>query len=82
MGCRTGMYFLTRGLSNQEVLDCVKESYRFMATYEGEIPGAKIEECGNYLEHDLADCRREAAAYLEVLETLTVDDMHYSYYLD
>ena len=82
MGCRTGMYFLTRGLSNQEVLDCVRESYRFMATYEGEIPGAKEEECGNYREHDLAECRREAALYLEVLEKLTVDDMHYSYYLD
>ena len=82
MGCRTGMYFLTRGLSNQEVLDCVKESYRFMSTYEGEIPGARVEECGNYQEHDLPDCRREAAEYLTVIEPLTADDMHYTYYLD
>ncbi len=82
MGCRTGMYFLTRGLSNQEVLDCVRESYAFMSTFEGEIPGAKIEECGNYREHSAEDCRREAAEYLKVLETLTVDDMHYTAYLD
>ena len=82
MGCRTGMYFLTRGLSEQEVLDCVRESYRFMAAYEGEIPGAKEEECGNYREHSLEDCRKEAAEYLEVLEKLTTADMHYEFYLD
>ena len=82
MGCRTGMYFLTRGLSNREVLDCIKESYRFMASYEGEIPGAKEEECGNYREHSLEDCRREAAEYLKVLENLTTADMHYQYFLD
>ncbi len=82
MGCRTGMYFLTRGLTNQEVLDCIRESYRFMAAFEGEIPGATIEECGNYLDQSLDDCKREAAAFLEVLEGLTPDDMHYTYYLE
>ena len=82
MGCRTGMYFLTRGLTDQEVLDCIRESYRFMASFEGEIPGAKIEECGNYLEHDLAGCWREAAAYLKVLEGLETGDMRYKYYLE
>ncbi len=82
MGCRTGMYLLTRGLSDGEVLDCVRECYRFMAAYEGEIPGAKVEECGNYLEHDLPGCRREAAAYLKVLEGLDASQMRYTYYLD
>ena len=82
MGCRTGMYFLTRGLSEEEVLNCIRESYRFMASYEGEIPGTKPEECGNYREHDLAGCRREAAAYLTVLEKLHPEDMEYQYYLE
>ena len=82
MGCRTGAYFLTRGLTNQQVLDCIRESFRFMSTFEGEIPGAKEPECGNYLDHDLEGCRVEAAKYLEVLEKLTVDDMKYKYYLD
>ena len=81
MGCRTGMYFLTRGLSPEEVLSCVTESYRFMSSYEGEIPGTKPEECGNYREHDLAGCRKEAAEYLKVLEKLTPEDMQYKYYL-
>lgn len=82
MGCRTGAYFLTRGLTDQQVLDCVRESFRFITTFEGEIPGAKEPECGNYLDHDLEECRVEAAKYLEVLEGLTVEDMRYKYYLD
>ena len=82
MGCRTGCYFLTRGLTDQQVLDCVKESFRFMAEYEGEIPGAKVEECGNYQDHDLKGCNEEAAAYYEVVKNLTTDDMKYTYYLD
>jgi S-ribosylhomocysteine lyase len=82
MGCRTGVYFLTRGLSNQDVLDCIRESFQFITTFEGEIPGAKVEECGNYLDHDLEDCRREATEYLKAIEGLTADDMHYTAYLD
>lgn len=82
MGCRTGAYFLTRGLTDQEVLDCVRESFRFITTFEGEIPGAKEAECGNYLDHDLEGCRIEAAKYVEVLDKLTVEDMKYKYYLD
>ena len=82
MGCRTGMYLLTRGLSPQQVLDCVRECYRFMAEYEGEIPGAREAECGNYREHSLEDCRKEAAEYLKVLEKLTAEDMRYTYYLE
>ena len=81
MGCRTGMYLLTRGLTDAQVLDCVRQCYRFMSTFEGEIPGAKVEECGNYLNQDLVGCRREAAAYLRVLEGLTEKDMRYRYYL-
>ena len=53
-----------------------------MSTYEGEIPGAKIEECGNYKEHDLEGCRKDAAEYLAVVEKLTPADMRYTYYLD
>ena len=53
MGCRTGFYFLTRGLTDAEVLDCIRKSFRFMTDFEGEIPGAHVEECGNYLDQDL-----------------------------
>lgn len=82
MGCRTGFYFLTRGLTNGEVLDCVRESFAFMAKFEGAIPGAKAEECGNWKDHDPEGCRKEAAAYLETIHGLTAEDMHYTFYLE
>ena len=82
MGCRTGCYFLTRGLTDAEVLECIRGAFEFTARFEGEIPGAKIEECGNYLDHDLQGCKEESAKYLEILKNLAPDDMRYKYYLD
>ena len=82
MGCRTGFYFLTRGLTDAEVLDCIRKSFRFMTDFEGEIPGAHVEECGNYLDQDLEGCHEEAKKYVEVLKTLTPEDMRYTYYLE
>ena len=75
------MYFLSRGLTDAEVLDCIVNSFRFMRDFEGEIPGGKIEECGNYLDHDLQACKKDAAEYLKVLEGLTPEDMRYQYFL-
>ena len=39
MGCRTGCYFLTRGMDGQDVINLTREAFRFIAEYEGEIPG-------------------------------------------
>jgi S-ribosylhomocysteine lyase len=78
MGCRTGFYFLTRdSMTHQEVLDLLRESFAFIKDFEGEIPGAKHMECGNYLDHDLYASRKEAADYLEVLSSLKAEDMVY-----
>ena len=77
MGCRTGCYLLTRGLSDAQVLDCITRSFEFMADFDGEIPGAKEAECGNYLDHDLKGCNEEAKRYLEVLRTLSPEKMRY-----
>lgn len=77
MGCRTGFYMLTRGLTNDQALAVATESFRFMAGYEGPIPGASEAECGNYRDQDLPAARTEAAAMLPVLEGLTGSDLHY-----
>ncbi|MDE7380336.1 MAG: S-ribosylhomocysteine lyase [Clostridia bacterium] len=66
MGCRTGFYLLTVNLDRAQVLALLKECCAIALTLE-EIPGNKREECGNYLEHDLADAKREIAAYAEIL---------------
>ena len=77
MGCRTGFYLLTRGLTDAQALKLVLDSYRFVASFEGDIPGASEVECGNYRDMDLEAARRDAAAYVAVLETLTDKDMRY-----
>lgn len=77
MGCRTGFYLLTRGLSPVQALALTVDSFRFMASYEGPIPGASEVECGNYRDMDLPAARAECAAMLPVLEALTADGLHY-----
>jgi S-ribosylhomocysteine lyase len=78
MGCRTGFYFLLRdGVSREEALELVRESFAFAAAFTGEIPGAKRRECGNYLEHDLAGAREEAQRMLPVLAAWTPERMDY-----
>lgn len=69
MGCRTGFYLLTVNLERGGVLKLLKESCAVALDLD-EIPGSRREECGNYLEHDLKDAKREIAAYAEILRNI------------
>jgi len=77
MGCRTGFYFLTNGLSDEQVLALVKDTLAFIAAFEGDIPGASAVECGNWKEHDLPTAKRYAAQMVDVLRPKTAQDMRY-----
>ena len=56
----------------------MKRTFRFVADFEGEIPGAAAKDCGNYLLHDLPMARLEARKYLEeVLEQITEANLVY-----
>lgn len=78
MGCRTGFYLLLRdAVSREAALRLVRESFAFIAAFEGEIPGAKPRECGNYREHDLPGAKAVAEDMLRVLEDWTPARMDY-----
>ena len=78
MGCRTGFYFLTRDkLAPADAIALVKESMAFARDFEGEIPGNKKEECGNYLDHDLAGAKALGGEMYEVLKNWQVADLQY-----
>ncbi len=54
MGCRTGFYLIVFGeKSAEDVCPLVMEMCDFILGFEGEIPGAKPEECGNWSEQNL-----------------------------
>ena len=78
MGCRTGFYLLLRDrVSFEEAIRLAQDSMAFIAAYEGEIPGTNKIECGNYLEHDLAGAKKEAAAMRETLRGWTPEMLRY-----
>lgn len=74
MGCRTGFYFLTRGLTHMQAVELTRQAFAFIRDFIGEIPGAAPGECGNWREHDLEGAKAEAAAYLPVLAGVTAED--------
>lgn len=77
MGCRTGCYFLTRNLDNATVLSIIKNAFRFIADFEGEIPGSTAVECGNYRDHNLELAKKEAREFIKILKPLSAEDMQY-----
>ena len=79
MGCRTGCYLLVEGkLSSKEMVPFMTKMFEFVRDFEGDIPGAKPEECGNYLDQNLPMAKYVARRYLE--NTLyNIDDAHLNY---
>ena len=79
MGCLTGNYLLVKGsLEPRDILPLLRETFAFIADYEGEIPGATAKDCGTYLLHDLPMARYESRKYLEeVLLKATDAELHY-----
>lgn len=77
MGCRTGFYFLVRGMDPADAIALVRETMDFIAGYEGAIPGATEAECGNYREQDLEGARAAARKMIPILENWTVEKLKY-----
>lgn len=79
MGCLTGNYLLMRGdLQPADIVDLMKRTFAFVASFEGDIPGAAPQDCGNWLLHDLPMARWEAKKFLdEVLNVIKPENMHY-----
>ena len=78
MGCRTGFYLLLAGdLSSDAILPLVTGCFKFIAEYEGEIPGATAKDCGNYKDMDLRAAKAWAERYYALLRTIDEDRLVY-----
>lgn len=68
MGCRTGCYIVMFGdLQSEDIYSLVVSMCDFVISFEGEIPGAKKEECGNYSEQNLDMAKYYIAKYKKAL---------------
>jgi len=78
MGCRTGFYLLLAGeLTSKEVLPLVRDCFRFIADYRGEVPGASAKDCGNYLDMNLPMANYWGRKYADLLDNITEDRLTY-----
>lgn len=79
MGCRTGFYLLLAGdYESEDIISLLREMFEFVCYFEGEIPGAAPEACGNYLDQNLPMAKYLAEKYLEhVLTGITPDRLKY-----
>ena len=79
MGCRTGFYLILAGdYESKDVVPLVTEMYKFIAEFEGDVPGAAAKDCGNYLDMNLSMARYLADKFLhQVLENITDERLIY-----
>ena len=78
MGCRTGFYLLLAGdLTSKEVLPLVRNCFRFIADFRGEVPGASAKDCGNYLDMNLPMANYWGRKYADLLDNITEDRLTY-----
>ena len=79
MGCCTGNYLLLQGdLQSSDIIELMKETFSFIAEFDGEIPGANAHDCGNYMLNNLPMAKWEARKFLiEVLNNLNPENLTY-----
>lgn len=73
MGCQTGFYLLIRDAENEETLRIVTDILEKIISHPGPMPGAKREECGNYLNLSVDSAKAECRRYLEALKKTKCD---------
>ncbi len=79
MGCRTGFYLILAGdYESADIVNLLIEMYEFIRDFEGEVPGARPQDCGNYLDMNLPMTKWLARRYLdEVLYDIPADRLVY-----
>ena len=72
MGCMTGFYFLLRDtVSEQTVLEILKDILNKAITHTGKVFGASEIECGNYRMLNLEKAQTACREYLTIIENIT-----------
>lgn len=79
MGCRTGFYLILAGdYQSRDIIPLLTDMFEFIKDFEGDIPGASEEGCGNYLDMNLNMAKYLANRFLnEILYKITESNLKY-----
>ena len=79
MGCRTGFYLILAGdYESTDIISLIERTFDFIKNFDGEIPGATPEQCGNYSDMDLSGARACAKAYhANILTSIKDENLNY-----
>ena len=78
MGCRTGFYLLLTGdWTSEAVLPLVRDCFRFIGEFRGDVPGACARDCGNYLDMNLPMANYWGRRYAALLENIGPERLRY-----
>ena len=70
MGCRTGFYVIFQGdYCSEDILPLIRDLFKYISTFTGEVPGASARDCGNYLDMNLNMAKLLAENYLSKVLT-------------
>ena len=78
MGCRTGFYLVFAGdFRPADILPLMLNMLAWIASYQGDVVGAKPAECGNWREHNLEMAKFESRLWARVLENAGPENFIY-----
>jgi len=80
MGCRTGFYLLVRDMKNSDAIKLTLDAMACVRDFSGEIPGYSEIECGNYLEHNLENAKKDVLPIIAVLTEYSEEMLDYSWH--
>lgn len=79
MGCRTGFYLILSGdYKSKDIVELLKDMFKYIVDYNDEIPGATAKDCGNYLDMNLSMAKYISKKYLnDVLNNINEKNLNY-----
>jgi S-ribosylhomocysteine lyase len=78
MGCRTGFYLILEGeYKSKDIQPLLLEMYTWIDGFNGAIPGATAEECGNWREQNIDMAKFECRNYAALIKKSKKENFEY-----
>lgn len=68
MGCQTGFYLLLRNIENDVAVNQIKDIFKQISQFKGQVPGNSEIECGNYRTLNLEKATQLACEFYDKIK--------------